>query len=185
MILPIVVYGNPILRKEAEDVSKNYPDLNILIDNMFETMYKANGVGLAAPQIDLSIKLFVVDTDIFKDDYPDGKDFKQAFINPEIIAYSEATAPFNEGCLSLPDIHEDVWRSIKIKIKYTNIDFKTVTEEYDGIRARVIQHEYDHLQGNVFTDKIGSLRKMLLKRKLSDISGGRMKPDYKIKLLKK
>jgi len=185
MILPIVVYGHPALRKVASEVPKDYPNLQTLTDNMFETMQKAKGVGLAAPQIDLSLRLFVVDADGFKEDHPETAGFKEVFINPEILEYSKEEDSFNEGCLSLPEIHEDVIRSVSVTIRYTNSEGENLTRTYSGIIARIIQHEMDHIEGNVFTDRLGSLRKMLLKRKLAEIASGKIKPDYKTKLIKK
>ena len=185
MILPIIVYGHPALRKVASEVPKDYPNLQTLIDNMFETMKKAKGVGLAAPQVDLSLRLFVIDADGFKEDHPEAAGFKEVFINPEILEHSKEEDTFNEGCLSLPDIHEDVVRPVSVTIQYTNSEGENLTRTYSGVIARIIQHEMDHIEGNVFTDRLGNLRKMLLKRKLAEVASGKIKPDYKTKLFKK
>lgn len=182
MILPIVGYGANVLKQKAVEIDKNYPALNELIENMFATMYAANGVGLAAPQIDLSIRLFVIDADPFKETYPEGEGFKRVFINPQILEYKgEIWSDFQEGCLSLPDIHEDVARPSIIVVKYLDENFEEHTEEFDGIRARVFQHEYDHLEGKVFTDRLSPLRRTLLKRKLSDVASGKVNPGYRMK----
>jgi peptide deformylase len=180
MKLPILSYGQPLLRKIAEPIDKNFPDLKQLIDDMFETMYSSKGVGLAAPQVGLSIRLMVVDTTPFDDDYPDGKDFKQVIINPQIIDFSGNDWTFNEGCLSVPDLREDVVRKEKILIEYYDENFNFHKEEFDGIRSRVIQHEYDHLEGILFVDKVSSLKKMLIKRRLSDITKGIVTHSYKM-----
>lgn len=183
MILPIVGYGNSVLKKEAQEITKDYPDLAKLIEDMFETMYAANGVGLAAPQINLSIRLIVVDADPFKETYPKAEGFKQVFINPTILEYKgEMWSDFEEGCLSLPEIHEEVARPSEVVVRYFDENFVEHTEELSGIRARVFQHEYDHLQGKVFVDRLSSLRKTLLKRKLNDIANNRVRTSYRMKL---
>lgn len=183
MILPIVGYGNSVLKKEAQEITKDYPDLAKLIEDMFETMYAANGVGLAAPQINLSIRLIVVDADPFKETYPEAEGFKQVFINPTILEYKgEMWSDFEEGCLSLPEIHEEVVRPSEVVVRYFDENFVEHTEELSGIRARVFQHEYDHLQGKVFVDRLSSLRKTLLKRKLNDIANNRVRTSYRMKL---
>ncbi len=184
MILPITVYGNPILRKRAQEITPEYPALNALIENMFETMYKAEGVGLAAPQVNKSVRLIVVDATPFEEDEPELKDFKKAFINPEILTFEGDEEVFNEGCLSLPGIREDVSRPTKIKVKYFDQDFNEHVEEWDGIRARVMQHELDHLDGKLFIDRISSLRRRLLTSKLNAIAKGKTLPDYRIILNK-
>jgi len=188
MILPIVAYGDPVLRKVAKDIPKDYPKLDILIENMFETMYNAYGVGLAAPQIGLPIRLFVIDATAFaEDDELSEKEkeqltgFKKVFINPTIIEETGEEWTFNEGCLSIPDIREDVTRNAIIKIEYYDADFNKHIEEFDGLAARVIQHEYDHIEGVLFTDKLSSLKKRLLKGKLTSISKGKIKIDYKMR----
>ena len=194
MILPIVAYGDPVLRKVGADINKDYEGLDSLLDNMWNTMYNANGVGLAAPQIGLAIRLFLVDTSPFADDEELSKEeqeqvsnFKKVFINARIKEETGTNWNFNEGCLSIPDIREDVSRKDTITIQYQDEDFKEHTETYDGLLARVIQHEYDHIEGILFTDKISTLKKRLLKGKLSNISKGKIEVDYKMRfpLLKK
>jgi len=182
MILPIYTYGTAVLRKVAEPISKDYPRLNELIDNMFETMYHADGVGLAAPQVGLPIRLFVIDLVPFKDDDPELASFKIAMINPIMLEFGEETVVVEEGCLSIPGIHENVVRSEKIKIQYFDADFVQHIEEFDGYKARVIQHEYDHLEGNLFTDKVSPIRRQLLKSKLTNIVKGKTSTSYKVKI---
>ncbi|MDD3280464.1 MAG: peptide deformylase [Bacteroidales bacterium] len=183
MILPITVYGDPVLKKAAADIKKDYEGLQTLIENMYETMYYARGVGLAAPQVDLLLKLFIVDTTPFTDseEYADDKPLKQVFINAEILEYMGEDTVFNEGCLSVPDINENVIRKSKIRIRYQDENFEEHTDVFDGIAARVIQHEYDHTMGKTFIDRISGLKKTLLKGKLNDISSGRKCPFYKVK----
>ena len=185
MILPIVAYGDPVLKKEAEEIDKDYPFLGELIENMWETMYKAEGVGLAAPQIGKSIRLFIVDASPFEEDEPELKDFKKIFINPIIVEEEGKEWSFNEGCLSIPTIREDVSRKPKIVIEYFDRDFNLVEETYEGIAARIIQHEYDHIEGILFTDLINPLKKRLLKSKLNNISKGNVKVPYRMKFPKK
>lgn len=180
MILPIVAYGHPVLKAIASDISSDYPDLNTLIADMYETMAHSSGVGLAAPQINRSIRLFVIDTNPFYPEYPDGKDFKQTFINARILETFGDDVPFTEGCLSLPNIYEEVIRKDKIRIRFLDENFVEHEEVFEGIRSRVIQHEYDHLEGHVHVDRIAPVRKLLLKGKLRDISEGRCKSDYKM-----
>lgn len=183
MILPIVGYGNPILKKRSEEITKDYPELSQLIDNMFETMYVANGVGLAAPQINLSIRLVVIDAEPFKEVYPEAEGFKKVFINPTILEYKgEMWTDFEEGCLSLPEVHEEVARPREIVVKYYDENFEEHIEEFSGIRARVFQHEYDHLEGKVFVDRLSSLRRTLLKRKLNDIANNKVRTSYRMKM---
>lgn len=188
MILPIIAYGDPVLRKDCEDISEDYPKLKELIGNMFETMYDAYGVGLAAPQVGLPIRLFVVDTSPFSEDedlsqeeHAQLKNFKRAFINAEIIEEIGDEWAFNEGCLSIPEVREDVFRKPKIKIQYEDEDFNTHVEEFEGLVARVIQHEYDHIDGILFTDKLSALKKRLIKSKLNNISKGNISVDYKMR----
>jgi len=181
MILPIYTYGNPVLRKEAEPIDANYPDLNVLIDNMFETMHNADGVGLAAPQIGKAIRLLVVDLSALSDENPDLAAFKIVMINPEMLEMSEEEEEANEGCLSIPGISEKVARARWIKISYLDEKFQQHTNEFEGFRARVIQHEYDHLEGSLFTDHINPLRRQILKSKLNSISRGKVTCDYKIR----
>ena len=181
MILPIVAFGNPVLKQKAQEISADYPHLNDLISNMFQTMYTANGVGLAAPQVGLSIRLFVIDATPFADEEPLLKGYTKAFINAQIIEETGDTWSFNEGCLSIPGIREDVIRQKEILIRYQDENFNTVEEKISGILARVIQHEYDHIEGILFTDRISTLRKTLLRSKLSNITRGQVKVDYRMK----
>ncbi len=181
MIYPIVAYGDPVLRKVATAIDATYPDLTGLIDNMFQTMYHSMGVGLAAPQIGLSIRLFVVDATPFKEDDPAADGFKRVFINPEVLEEDGSKWKFNEGCLSIPGIREDVERKPDLVIRYQDINFETHTEEYSGLRARIIQHEYDHIQGILFTDRLTPLKKRMLQGRLAGISKGNVDVDYKMK----
>ena len=192
MILPIVAYGDPVLKKVAEEIDEDYKDLPKLIEDMFETMYNANGVGLAAPQVGKSIRLFVVDASPFADDDEEDaeetkhlKDFKKVFINPIIEQEKGKEWGFQEGCLSIPGIREEVFRKEKLKISYYDENFELHEESYDGYAARIIQHEYDHLEGILFTDKISPLRRRLLKRKLDEISKGDADVKYKMRFPKK
>ncbi len=188
MILPILGYGSPILKKAAIDISPQYPNLNELISNMWDTMYAAKGVGLAAPQIGLSVRLFVIDATPFLDDenmddfeLNSIKNFKKVFINPKIIEENGNLWEFNEGCLSIPEIREDVSRRSKIIIEYFDENFQFHRLELSGLAARVVQHEYDHIEGILFTDHISSLKKRLIKGKLNNISSGSIKVDYEMK----
>lgn len=181
MILPIYAYGSPMLRKETDPIDENYPDLSALIDNLYETMYKAKGVGLAAPQIGLPISVFVIDSEKMEEGNSPAIPIKQVFINPEIVEFFGENATYSEGCLSVPGIHEDVVRKESIRLWYLDENFVEHEEDFTGVPARIIQHEYDHLQGKVFVDKLSSLRKTILKRKLRDISTGKVDVEYKIK----
>jgi len=181
MILPIYTYGNAVLRKHTETISAEYPDLTTLITNMYETMYHAEGVGLAAPQVGLSIRLLVIDLAPFKEDDPVLGAFKTAMINPSILEKSAQEVSAEEGCLSIPGVHENVMRADKIKIKYLDTDFVEHIEEFDGYKARVIQHEYDHLEGHLFTDRVTPIRRQLLKSRLTSIVKGKASCSYKIK----
>ena len=188
MILPIVAYGDPILKKVGEEIDENYPDLKQLIASMWDTMYKASGVGLAAPQIGKSIRLFIVDASPFADDeeYSEDdrkifKDFKKVFINPYIVEEEGKEWTFNEGCLSIPEIREDVNRKPDITINYLDENFVEHEETYTGIPARIIQHEYDHIVGVLFTDRISPLKKRVLKKKLANIAKGNIDVRYKMK----
>lgn len=185
MILPIVAYGDPVLKKKAVDISADYPELKDLISNMFETMYAANGVGLAAPQIGKSIRLFIIDAAPFAEEedeeYKLLKDFKKVFINAEIINEAGEEWGFNEGCLSIPDIREDVFRNEEITIRYLDENFQEKTETFDGLRARIIQHEYDHIDGILFTDYLSPLRKRMLKSRLTQISKGKISVNYRMR----
>jgi peptide deformylase len=188
MILPIVAYGDPVLRKEAVNIEKAHPNLDQILENMWETMYNASGVGLAAPQVGLPIRVFLVDTSPFADD--DSLDeeeqkalevFKKTFINAKITEETGEEWAFNEGCLSIPNVREDVFRKEQITIEYVDEKFKKHTETYHGLIARVIQHEYDHIEGVLFTDKISSLKKRLIKGKLGNISKGKVNVDYRMR----
>ena len=188
MILPIIAYGDPVLRKECEQIAEAYPNLKELIANMYETMYDAFGVGLAAPQVGLPIRLFVIDTtpfaedeDLTKDEQVQLSDFKRFFINAKVLEETGDEWAFNEGCLSIPDVREDVFRKPKIKIQYQDEDFKTHVEEFEGLVARVIQHEYDHIDGILFPDKLSTLKNRLIKSRLINISKGNISVDYKMR----
>lgn len=180
MIYPVTVFGDPVLRKHAEPITKDFEDLEGFIQNMFDTMYNSDGVGLAAPQVGQPIRVFVLDTTHEEDDEPAG--IKKAFINPEILEKSGDEWVMNEGCLSLPEIREDVLRPETVKIKYVDEKFIEHIEEYSGFTSRVIQHEYDHLEGVMFVDYLNPLRKRILKNKLTAISKGKVIPKYKIKV---
>lgn len=180
MILPVLAYGHPALRKIAVEIDKDYPGLDQFIADMFETMYSSNGVGLAAPQVNRSIRLFVIDATPYADDFPGETDLKRVFINAHIVEESGEEWAFNEGCLSIPQIREDVVRKSELRIQYYDENFNFRDERLKGVFARVIQHEYDHLDGILFVDLINPLRKMMLKRKLSEISKGIVKTDYKM-----
>ncbi len=180
MILPIVAYGHKNLRLKSSEISADYPQLTELIENMWETMYASSGVGLAAPQVNKSIRLFVVDATYYQDEKPEAVDFKKVFINAEILEYFGEDVPFTEGCLSVPDIHEEVIRKEKIKIRYLDENFELHEEILEGVVARIVQHEYDHTEGILFTDKIHPLRKIMNKKKLSDIQKGITDADYKM-----
>lgn len=184
MKLPIIAYGDPVLRQKAKEIEKDYPQLDSLIENMFETMYAAYGVGIAAPQIGLPIRLFVIDGEPYAEDDPVMDGFKKVFINPEIIEESGTPWNYNEGCLSIPDIREDISRKEQIRIIYFDENWVEHEETYTGLAARVIQHEYDHIEGILFTDKLGPLKKALLKGRLDDISKGKIDVDYKMKFPK-
>jgi len=180
-MLTIYLHGHPVLRKKANEVSADEPHLQALIDEMFETMYNAEGVGLAAPQIGRTLRLFVIDSHAFKESYPDVEEMKEVFINPEVIEILGEDFNFNEGCLSLPEIREDVIRKSEVILTYTNREGKRKTTHFKGLVARVILHELDHLEGHVFTDRVSSIRKMIIKKKLNDIISGKTKPKYKSK----
>ena len=187
MILPIVAYGTPVLKKKGSDITPDYPAFEQLLENMWETMYEANGVGLAAPQVGIAIRLFIVDASPFayddeltEEEQKQLTGFKKVFINPQIEESGEEWA-FNEGCLSIPDIREDVYRQEEIQIRYWDENFKEHTEQYSGLAARVIQHEYDHIEGVLFTDKLSPLKKRLIKGKLNNIAKGNIDVDYKMR----
>ena len=188
MILPIIAYGDPVLKKKAKDIDSIYPKLNELIENMYETMDNAFGVGLAAPQIGIPIRMFILDTSPFAEDETLSEDeanelrnFKQTFINVKMLVEEGEEWTFNEGCLSIPNIREDVSRKAQIKIQYQDENFETHIREFDGLIARVIQHEYDHIEGVLFTDKISNFKKRLIKGKLSNISKGKVSVDYRMR----
>jgi peptide deformylase len=182
MIKPVYVYGSPVLRRVAQDITPDYPKLKELIDDMFETMYHSDGIGLAAPQVGLSIRLFVIDGNPLAEDNPELEGFKKVFINALIVEKDEHETLYNEGCLSIPNIREDVERPESIVIKYVDENFTPHEERYDGVAARIIQHEYDHLDGILFTDKVSTIRKQLLKSKLNAITKGKFSASYKVKL---
>ncbi|MBO4986071.1 MAG: peptide deformylase [Bacteroides sp.] len=185
MILPIYVYGQPVLRKVAEDITPDYPELKELIANMFETMDKAEGVGLAAPQIGLPIRVVVVDLDVLSEDMPEYKDFRKAYINPHILEVEGEEVSMEEGCLSLPGIHEPVKRGTKIHVKYMDENFVEHDEVVEGYLARVMQHEFDHLEGKMFIDHLSALRKQMIKGKLGAMLKGKAHCTYKVKTVKK
>ncbi len=188
MILPIVAYGHPVLRKRATDITADYPQLEKLIADMWETLYNSNGVGLAAPQINRDIRLFLVDTlQMFenmdadeKADYPDDNGIKSVFINAKIQKLDGDEWPYNEGCLSIPKIREDVYRNESVTINYLDENFQSHTQSFTGLSARVILHEYDHIEGKLFIDHISALKRKLMKGKLTDISKGKIRVDYKM-----
>ena len=188
MILPIVAYGTPVLRKVCKDIDANYPGLEKLIEDMWETMYNSNGVGLAAPQINKDIRLFVMDSmQIFenqeedeKDEFPDAPGYKGVFINAHILKTDGDEWSYNEGCLSIPKIREDVMRPEGVTLRFLDENFKEVTKTFNGISARIILHEYDHTDGKLFIDYLKPLKRTLLKRKLDDITKGRIQTDYRM-----
>lgn len=188
MVLPIVAYGHPVLRKVCDDITAEYPELKKLIADMWESMYHTNGVGLAAPQINRPIRLFVVDTvqivenfdDEDKAEYPNEKPIKKVFINAHKVDESGEPWAYNEGCLSIPKVREDVMRQPKVKMRYMDENFQEHEEEFDGITARVIQHEYDHIEGKLFIDYLPMLKRRLIKKKLDDISAGKIRTDYRM-----
>ena len=185
MILPIVAYGHPTLKLVAKDINKDFPELEKLIADMWETLAHSEGVGLAAPQVNHSIRLFLVDANPFYPDYPDAKGFKQVFINAQLVDSFGEEVPFKEGCLSLPGIYEEVIRPDGIRLRYLDENFVEHEEEFTGIKARIIQHEYDHLEGHVHVDRIAPLRKTLLQGKLRAISEGKCDADYRMIFPKK
>jgi peptide deformylase len=192
MILPIYGYGETVLRQVAVEIPSDFPNLSVIIDNMYETMYNAYGVGLAAPQVGLSIRLFVIDTEPFSDsddlsneEKVNLKSFKRTFINAKIVKEDGEEWCFNEGCLSIPDVREDVYRNERITLEYCDENFNKITEVFEGLIARVIQHEYDHIEGILFTDHLTILKKTLIKKKLQNIMEGKARPDYKMKFANK
>ena len=191
MILPIIAYGAPILRKVAQDIDEDYPDLDKLIADMWETLYASNGVGLAAPQINRDIRLFIVDSEVVfnnqeddDDPYPDAPGIKRVFINARILGFDGEPWSYNEGCLSIPKINEDVFRPESVTIEYLDENFESHTDTFNGITARIIQHEYDHIEVKLFIDYLKPLKKKLLQRNLSDISKGKIQVGYKMQFPK-
>jgi len=182
MKYPIIAYGDPVLRRKATAIDRDeYPHIKQIIDDMYETMYGARGVGLAAPQVGLSMRLFVIDASVFSDEEPDLKDFKKTFINATILEETGEEWAFNEGCLSIPDIREDVYRKPTVRISYYDENWKHHEDTFSGLAARVIQHEYDHIEGKLFTDKLSPLRKRLIEKRLNDISKGMVDVEYRMK----
>ncbi len=186
MVLPIYIYGHPVLRKVSQDIDKDYADLEGLIANMFETLTASDGVGLAAPQIGLNIRLVVVDLDVLSEDFPEYKGFRRAYINPHILEYDDSeTCSSEEGCLSVPGIHESVRRPKRILVRYQDADFTEHEEWVEGYLARVMQHEFDHLDAKLFIDRISPLRRQLIKGKLKAILQGRFRCNYRTKVAHK
>src|SRR6056297_2605111 len=184
MTLPIYVYGSPVLRKVARPVEQNEEGLDEFIDNLWDTMYQSDGIGLASPQVGKSVRIFVIDGTPLEEDDPSLKDFKVTFINPEILDRQGDDKTYEEGCLSIPNIREEIVRPEKVRIRYYDRDWNLHEEEYGGIAARIIQHEYDHLQGVLFTDKVAPLKKRMLRNKLNAISKGKFDVSYKVKVAK-
>ena len=180
MIYPITAYGHPVLRKRAIEIEKDYPELNSVIENMYETMYESNGVGLAAPQVNLSIRLFIVDISPYKEEQAQADGFKKIFINPEIIEETGEEWEFQESCLSVPTLAEYVSRKSEILIKYYDENFELHEEKYEGMIARVLQHEYDHLNGILYVDRINSFKKVLIRKKLTEIANGNVSTSYRM-----
>lgn len=181
MLLPVYLYGQPVLRKMSQDIDSDYPKLKELIKNMYETMYNADGIGLAAPQIGLDIRVLVIDLDVMSDAYPEYKGYKKTMINAHIVEVAGEEASSEEGCLSLPGIHESVTRKGKITVSFVDENFEECTEVFEGYVARVVQHEYDHLDGKLFIDHISPIRKQLIKSKLNNIIKGKVHCDYRVK----
>jgi len=179
MTYPIYVYGHPVLRRVAEEIDRDYPGLNTFIDDLFETMYNSDGLGLAAPQVGKSLRLFVIDGEPLAKDHPEMKGFHMAFINPQVVERKGEKVPMSEGCLSLPGIHEEVLRESEIRIQYYDTEWNFHDEVFQGYKARVILHEYDHLDGILFPDRLSPLRRRLIKGKLNDISKGKFEADYR------
>jgi len=182
MVLPIYVYGSPVLKKETEEIDQTYPELKSFIADLFETMKNSNGIGLAAPQVGKSIRVFVLDASDFANDNPELKDYRKAFINPVILELTGEKACYNEGCLSFPQLHEDVYRERNVRLEYFDENFEKHDEWFDGIVARIIQHEYDHLEGKLFVERLSSIRKKLISSKLKKITRGIFSASYRTKL---
>ena len=186
MILPIYIYGQGVLRKESQDIPKDYPELSQLVDNMFETLGASEGIGLAAPQVGLNIRVVVIDLDVLSEDMPEYKGFRKAYINPHIIERDEEhTDTMEEGCLSLPGIHEKVTRPTRIRVKYEDIDRVEHDEWIEGYLARVMQHEFDHLDAHLFIDRISPLRRQLIKNKLKSLTLGKYRCSYRTKAVRR
>ncbi|MDR1405595.1 MAG: peptide deformylase [Prevotellaceae bacterium] len=183
MILPVYVYGSGVLKKEAAPVTKDYPGLQQLISDMWDTLYNAGGVGLAAPQAGHVIRLFIIDASAFKDDDPAADGFKRVCINPEILEWGGGKSSFNEGCLSIPGIHEDVMRPKRVHVRYFDGDFRVHDEWLDGVPARIVQHEYDHIEGILFTERLAPIRRKIIAGKLQHIARGKGDADYKTKIM--
>ena len=182
MVLPIYIYGHPVLRKVAEDIPANYPDLQRLIADMWDTLAESEGIGLAAPQVGKSIRVVIIDLDVLSEDMPEYKDFRHVFINPHIVEYDDSkTESLEEGCLSLPGIHEKVTRPTRIRVQWLDEEMKPHDEWVEGYLTRVMQHEFDHLEGKVFADRLTPLRKQLIKNKLRALTQGRYRCGYKTK----
>ncbi|MFZ0281675.1 MAG: peptide deformylase [Bacteroidales bacterium] len=179
MVYPIVIYGHPILRKVAEDIDRDYPEVKQFISDLFETMYKSEGMGLAAPQIGRSIRIFIIDGKPLGEDEPDLADFKKVFINAHIVKKYGELKPMTEGCLSIPNLREEVSRESNVHLTYYDENWEFHDEIFEGYKARIVQHEYDHIEGILFTDKLSPLRRRLLKGKLAAISKGKFEADYK------
>ena len=186
MILPIYIYGQPVLRKVAEDITTDYPELESFLKDMWDTLAESEGIGLAAPQVGRAIRIVVIDLDVISEDMPEYKGFRHVYINPHIVEYDETlTDSSEEGCLSLPAIHEKVVRPKRIRVQWLDEQFNTHDEWVEGYLARVMQHEFDHLEGKVFVDRISPLRKQLIKNKLKALTQGRYRCGYKTKPLKR
>lgn len=193
MVLPVVAFGHPILRQVAKEIDKDYEDLEEFVNNMWETMYHTNGVGIAAPQVNRSIRIFVMDTEQIVEgfeeedweEYPDEKGIKAVFINPKVISKTGDLWAYNEGCLSIPKVREDIKREEEVEIEYYDMNFEKQVGTFSGITGRVILHEYDHLEGKLFTDYLGGLKKKLVQKKLKDISNGRVNVPYRMIFNKK
>lgn len=184
MVYPIMLYGSPVLRKVSKEIDKSFSGLKTLIEDMFDTMYKAEGMGLAAPQIGKSLRMFILDASSLKESEPELEGFKKVFINPSIEEEDGEEWSFNEGCLSIPLIREDVIRKQRIRIQYYDENWNFHDDYFEGVKARIIQHEYDHLKGILFTDKVSPLKKKLLKSKLIEISRGKVEVNYQVKTQK-
>jgi peptide deformylase len=184
MLLPVYLYGSTVLRKKAADISQDYPNFKQLITDMWETMYQAEGVGLAAPQVGKSVRVFVVDAEVLASDYPEAKGFKKAFINAQLVEEEGEEWAYSEGCLSVPKLNENVYRPYRVHLKYLDENFAPHDEWFEGICARIVQHEYDHLEGKTFVDKLPPIRRQLLKSKLTKINKGEVSTIYRVKVEK-